>query len=129
MRAETGDLLRIHSAGRASVDAFVEDYAAVADGMISLYEATGDEYWYSEVTIDDRRHESSASGITRAAASSPSAATANNSSPSASRPRTAPHRAATPWPPAPSRRMYALTADGRYADLIEAMRTTFSLLR
>ena len=125
MRTETGDLLRIHSAGRASVDAFVEDYAAVADGMISLYEATGDESWYSEARsmIDamiERFWDHEGGGFF----------TVGRDGEQLIAQRKPTQDGATPSGNALAARalarIYALTADGRYADLIEAMRTTFS---
>ena len=125
MLGDEGGLLRIHSAGRASVDAFVEDYAALADGMISLYEATGDESWYSEArTMIDAMierfwdHEGGGfftvgrDGEQLIAQRKP---TQDGATPSGN---SLAARAVA--------RMYALTADGRYAELIEAMRTTFS---
>jgi uncharacterized protein YyaL (SSP411 family) len=39
-------LLRIYAGGRTSVRAFLDDYAALADGLLSLYEATGEERWF-----------------------------------------------------------------------------------
>ncbi len=125
MRSDDGALLRIHSAGRASVDAFVEDYAALADGMISLYESTGDEAWYAEArTMIDAMierfwdHEGGGfftvgrEGEQLIAQRKP---TQDGATPSGN---SLAARALA--------RLYALTADGRYADLIEAMRTAFS---
>ncbi|MDE2744589.1 MAG: thioredoxin domain-containing protein [Chloroflexota bacterium] len=124
-QAADGALLRIHSAGRASVDAFVEDYAALADGMISLYEATGDESWYIEARamIDhmiDRFWDHDGGGFFTVAREGEQLIAQRKPS----------QDGATPSGNALAARalarMYALTADGRYADLIEAMRATFS---
>ena len=120
-----GALLRIHSAGRASVDAFVEDYAALADGMISLYESTGDESWYTEARamIDgmiDRFWDHEGGGFFTVAREGEQLIAQRKPT----------QDGATPSGNALAARalarMYALTADGRYADLIEAMRTAFS---
>ena len=125
MRSDDGGLLRIHSAGRASIDAFVEDYAAVADGMISLYEATGDESWYSEArtmidTMIDRFWDHEGGGFF----------TVGRGGEELIAQRKPVQDGATPSGNSLAARalarMYALTSDGRYADLIEAMRTTFS---
>ena len=125
MRSDDAGLLRIHSAGRASVDAFVEDYAAVADGMISLYEATGDESWYSEARamIDamiDRFWDHEGGGFF----------TVGRGGEELIAQRKPVQDGATPSGNSLAARalarMYALTSDGRYADLIEAMRSTFS---
>ena len=120
-----GGLLRIHSGGRAAIEAFSEDYAALADGLISLYEATGDESWFVEARaiIDDMidgfwDHESGGfftvgrGGEQLIAQRKP---TQDGATPSANGSAA---RALA--------RIYALTADGRYADLIEAMRAAFS---
>ena len=124
-REGDGNLLRIHSAGRASVEAFVEDYAAVADGMISLYESTGDESWYTEARsmIDamiERFWDHEGGGFF----------TVGRDGEQLIAQRKPTQDGATPSGNALAARalarMYALTADGRYADLIEAMRTTFS---
>ncbi len=45
---DAGGLLRIFAGGRASVPGFLEDYAGLADGLLSLYEATGEERWFVE---------------------------------------------------------------------------------
>jgi hypothetical protein len=125
MKDADGNLLRIHSAGRASVDAFVEDYAAVADGMISLYESTGDESWYLEARsmIDamiERFWDHEGGGFF----------TVGRDGEQLIAQRKPTQDGATPSGNALAAkalaRMYALTAEGRYADLIEAMRTTFS---
>ena len=125
MRSDDGGLLRIHSAGRASVDAFAEDYAALADGMISLYEATGDEAWYSEARamIDamiDRFWDHEGGGFF----------TVGRGGEQLIAQRKPTQDGATPSGNSLAARalarMYALTSDGRYADLIEAMRTAFS---
>ena len=120
-----GGLLRIHSAGRASVDAFVEDYAALADGMISLYEVTGDESWYVEARamIDamiDRFWDHEGGGFF----------TVGRDGEQLIAQRKPVQDGATPSGNSLAARalarMYALTAEGRYADLIEAMRESFS---
>ena len=125
MRSDDGWLLRIHSAGRASIDAFVEDYAALADGMISLYESTGDESWYLEARsmIDamiERFWDHEGGGFF----------TVGREGEQLIAQRKPTQDGATPSGNALAAkalaRMYALTAEGRYADLIEAMRTTFS---
>ena len=125
MRTDEGALLRIHSAGRASVDAFVEDYAALADGMISLYETTGDEFWYSRARemieqMIERFWDHEAGGFF----------TVGRGGEQLIAQRKPTQDGATPSGNSLAARalarMYALTADGRYADLIEAMRTAFS---
>jgi uncharacterized protein YyaL (SSP411 family) len=44
---EDGRLRRSWKDGRASADGVLEDYANLADGLLSLYEATADERWYA----------------------------------------------------------------------------------
>ena len=125
MRSEEIGLLRIHSAGHASVEAFAEDYAAVADGMISLFEATGDESWYVEARsmIDEmieRFWDHDGGGFFTVALEGEQLIAQRKPA----------QDGATPSGNALAARalarMYALTAEGRYADLIEAMRATFS---
>lgn len=48
MKNDDGSLHRIYREGRASVNAFLDDYALVADAFISLYQATFDERWLAE---------------------------------------------------------------------------------
>src|SRR5262249_14278901 len=43
--ADGARLLRTYKDGRAHIDAFAEDYASYANGLISLYEATFDHQW------------------------------------------------------------------------------------
>ncbi|MFO7179270.1 MAG: thioredoxin domain-containing protein [Pseudomonadota bacterium] len=47
LRDADGRLLRTARAGRASIPGFLEDYAYLADGLITLYEASGNERWLS----------------------------------------------------------------------------------
>ena len=42
---ETGRLLRRYAAGAAGIDAFAEDYAYVAWGLLELFQADGDPQW------------------------------------------------------------------------------------
>ena len=47
MRGEDGRLLRTWKAGsRAKYNAYLEDYAFLAEGLLSLYETTFDERWF-----------------------------------------------------------------------------------
>ena len=43
-----GRLLRTHRAGESKLNAYLEDYAYLADGLLSLYEATFDVRWFVE---------------------------------------------------------------------------------
>jgi uncharacterized protein YyaL (SSP411 family) len=45
MMSQDGHLYRIYTDGRASTDAFLDDYALVARAMIQLYQATFDKQW------------------------------------------------------------------------------------
>jgi len=45
---ERGRLLRSFRTGTARIDAYLEDYAAVAAGLLELYEATGELRWLEE---------------------------------------------------------------------------------
>ena len=53
--AETGRLLRRYAAGTAGIDAFAEDYAYLAWGLIELFQADGDPQWLAWAV---RLHES-----------------------------------------------------------------------
>jgi uncharacterized protein YyaL (SSP411 family) len=48
MSAPSGRLFRTRRAGVAKIDAFAEDYGAVADGLIALHAATGELRWLDE---------------------------------------------------------------------------------
>jgi hypothetical protein len=48
LRSPDGGLLRSYRAGTAHLDAYLEDYAFLADGLVSLYEAGADQRWLSE---------------------------------------------------------------------------------
>ncbi len=43
-----GRLLRTHKDGQSKLNAYQEDYAYLMDGLLSLYEATFDERWFTE---------------------------------------------------------------------------------
>jgi uncharacterized protein YyaL (SSP411 family) len=43
-----GQLCRIYSAGQHKIRGYLEDYACLADGLLSLYEATFDPRWFLE---------------------------------------------------------------------------------
>jgi len=45
LHAKEGKLVRCYTSGRASEVSFLDDYAFVADGYISLYQTTLNEYW------------------------------------------------------------------------------------
>ena len=47
LRAADGRLRRTWQAGRAKLNAYLEDYAAVIDGLLELYQTTFDERWFS----------------------------------------------------------------------------------
>ena len=50
-----GLLLRTYKAGEAKLNAYLEDYACLIDGLISLYEATGTLKWIeSAISLADR---------------------------------------------------------------------------
>ena len=54
LRRDDGRLLHTWRNGFAKLDAYLDDYACLADGLISLYEATFDEHWIAEaVTLAD----------------------------------------------------------------------------
>jgi uncharacterized protein YyaL (SSP411 family) len=48
LRVGPGRLRRSWKDGRASADGVLEDSADLAEGLLALYEATGDERWYAE---------------------------------------------------------------------------------
>jgi hypothetical protein len=48
MRGDDGRLLHSWCAGQAKIPAFLDDYAALADALITLYEATFDQRWITE---------------------------------------------------------------------------------
>ncbi|MGD9647672.1 MAG: thioredoxin domain-containing protein [Pirellulales bacterium] len=48
MRGDDGRLLHSWRAGRARFDAYLDDYAALAAALVTLYEATFDERWIDE---------------------------------------------------------------------------------
>ncbi|MEO6724196.1 MAG: thioredoxin domain-containing protein [Blastocatellia bacterium] len=43
-----GRLLRTHKDGASKLNAYLEDYAYLADGLLALYEATFDIHWFNE---------------------------------------------------------------------------------
>lgn len=50
-----GFLLRTFKDGKAKFNAYLEDYAFLIEGLVSLFEITGDHEWFSEaLTLTDR---------------------------------------------------------------------------
>jgi uncharacterized protein YyaL (SSP411 family) len=48
LRDDKGRLLRTYAAGQAKIPAYLDDYAFLVDGLIALYQATGDARWLKE---------------------------------------------------------------------------------
>ncbi len=48
LRDPEGRLLRTHTAGQAKLNAYLDDYAFVIDGLLALHEATDDARWLKE---------------------------------------------------------------------------------
>jgi hypothetical protein len=51
LRSPQGRLLRAWRDDRAHIPAFLDDYAAVADGLLTLYEATFEPRWFDEARV------------------------------------------------------------------------------
>jgi uncharacterized protein len=47
MLSDSGTLFRVFKDGRVTIDAFLDDYALLADALLSLYEVTFDIHWLS----------------------------------------------------------------------------------
>jgi len=45
LRTPNGRLLRTHTAGEAKLNAYLDDYAFLIDGLLALHEATGERRW------------------------------------------------------------------------------------
>src|SRR5204863_361331 len=48
LRTKDGRLLRTYSAGEAKLNAYLNDYAFLADGLLRLHHATGNPHWLDE---------------------------------------------------------------------------------
>lgn len=48
LRTKEGRLLRSYAKGQAKLNAYVEDYAFLVDGLLALHAATGDQRWLKE---------------------------------------------------------------------------------
>ncbi len=58
LRGDDGRLLRTYAADRAKLNAYLDDYAFLARGLIALHEVTGDEKWINEaVQLTDKQLE------------------------------------------------------------------------
>ena len=120
-----GRLLRIYAGGRASVPAFLDDYAALADGLLSLYEATGGERWFTaaRTLIDEMvakfwdEHEG---GFFTTGADNESLVARNKPISDGATP------SGNSLAAKALARLYALTSDGALADRLEAMAATYS---
>ena len=55
MRKPNGELLHTYTAGTVKQDAYLDDYAFLARGLLGLYRATGDEQWLDAArTLTDK---------------------------------------------------------------------------
>ena len=126
LRTDRG-LFRIYAGGRASVPAFLEDYAALADGLFSLYEATANERWFTAalaltdemlVKFWDATHGGFfTTGPDNEPLIARSKPTYDGATPSGNS-----HAARV------LARAYALTARGDYADRLESMARTYAVI-
>jgi uncharacterized protein YyaL (SSP411 family) len=48
MQSEDGHLLRTYGNGKAKLNAYLEDYALFADGLLDLFQTTGETRWLNE---------------------------------------------------------------------------------
>jgi uncharacterized protein YyaL (SSP411 family) len=48
LKTPEGRLLRTHKDGQSKIDAYLEDYANLIDGLLELYQTTFDERWFIE---------------------------------------------------------------------------------
>ena len=48
LRTSDGRLMRSYNVGQARLNAYLEDYAFLIDGLIALYKATDEETWLNE---------------------------------------------------------------------------------
>jgi len=119
LRRPDGTLLRTWRDGGPKIEAFLEDHAFLADALVSLHAATGEERWVTEAralvdTAIARFHEPGDGWYD----------TARDAAPLVVRPRTIDDN---PIPAGQSTlarallRMHALTGEGRLADLAEAI--------
>jgi uncharacterized protein YyaL (SSP411 family) len=126
LRTDDG-LLRIYSGGRASIAAFLEDYAALADGLISLYEATGDVRWFrasvelAEEMID-RYWDVEGGGFFTTGSANEALVARRKPTYDGATPSGNSHAARV------LSRLYALTGEGRYADLLTEMESAFGVI-
>ena len=119
-------LLRIFAGGRASVPAFLEDYAALADGLLSLYEATGEERWFLAARdlageMIDRYWDPEGGGFFTTGAANEQLVSRRKPTYDGATPSGNSHAARV------LARLYALTGDGLYADRLEAMSVAFAV--
>ena len=63
---ENGRLKRSYNAGKARLDAYLDDYAFLTAGLLDLYEATGDSRWLQEAmaldAVLERHYEDTSAG-------------------------------------------------------------------
>jgi len=51
LRDEAGNLLRTYKDGRAHLNAYLEDHAFLIEALLTLYEATFEERWFTEARV------------------------------------------------------------------------------
>ena len=70
MRDADGRLLRTYKDGRASLNAYLEDHAFLAEALLVLYEATFETRWFVAARETRRRDDRALRATPSAAASS-----------------------------------------------------------
>ncbi len=122
-----GGLFRIYAGRRASVPAFLEDYAAFADALLSLHEATGDERWFGEaLSLGEEMlakfWDEAGGGFFTAGSDNEALITRSKPASDGATPSGNSHAAKV------LARLYALTREGKFADRLEATARAHALI-
>ena len=114
-------------ADAASVPAFLEDYAAFADALLSLHEATGDERWFGEALSLGQEMlakfwDEAGGGFFTAGSDNEALITRSKPASDGATPSGNSHAAKV------LARLYALTREGKFADRLEATARAHALI-